>query len=53
MEKSLFSRSYTTFLRHLRTAREEASLTQGDLAKRLRKTRSFAVSANAAKGELT
>jgi len=41
MEKSLFSKSYTTFLRHLRAAREEASLTQGDLAKRLRKTQSF------------
>jgi transcriptional regulator with XRE-family HTH domain len=41
MEKSLFSKSYTTFLRQLRNAREEASLTQGDLAKRLRKTQSF------------
>lgn len=41
MEKSLFSKGYTTLLRHLRAAREEADLTQGELAVRLRKTQSF------------
>ena len=41
MEKSLFSKGYRTFLRHLRAAREEAELTQGELAVRLRKTQSF------------
>lgn len=41
MEKSLFSKGYTTFLRHLRAAREEADITQDELAARLRKTQSF------------
>ena len=41
MEKSLFSKGYITFLRHLRTAREGADMTQDELASRLRKTQSF------------
>jgi transcriptional regulator with XRE-family HTH domain len=41
MEKSLFSKGYTTFLRRLRAAREGADVTQDELAVRLRKTQSF------------
>ena len=41
MEKSLFSKSYTLFLRHLRTKRRRAGLTQAELAKRLGETQSF------------
>lgn len=41
MEKSLFSKGYTTFLRRLRAVREDADITQNELAVRLRKTQSF------------
>ena len=41
MEKTLFSKGYSLLLRRLRTAREEAGLTQIDLAERLRETQSF------------
>jgi len=41
MEKSLFSKAYTLFLRQLRAARKTAGLTQEDLAKRLHETQSF------------
>jgi transcriptional regulator with XRE-family HTH domain len=41
MEKSIFSKGYTIFLQRLREAREDADLTQGKVAARLRKTQSF------------
>jgi transcriptional regulator with XRE-family HTH domain len=41
MEKSLFSKGYRLFLRHLRAARKTAGVTQVELAKRLRETQSF------------
>ncbi len=41
MEKSVFSRDYRVFLRHLRQARERAGLTQEQLARRLGQTQSF------------
>ncbi|HUN80509.1 MAG TPA: helix-turn-helix transcriptional regulator [Phycisphaerae bacterium] len=41
MEKSVFSKDYRVFLRHLREARENAGLTQEQLADRLGQTQSF------------
>lgn len=41
MEKSVFSREYDLLRKMLRAAREEAQLTQVDLAKRLGETQSF------------
>lgn len=41
MEKSIFTREHATFLRLLRQAREEAGLTQVDLAAALDKSQSF------------
>jgi len=41
MEKTIFSREYSVFLRLLRSEREKAGLTQGDLAERLGLTQSF------------
>lgn len=41
MEKSIFSQSYVLFLKHLRTARRQAGLTQKDLAQRLGHNQSF------------
>jgi len=41
MEKSLFSKAYTSFLRLLRAARKKAGLTQVELAQRLHETQSF------------
>jgi transcriptional regulator with XRE-family HTH domain len=41
MQKSLVSREYRLFLSILRTAREEAGLSQEGLAKRLGETQSF------------
>jgi transcriptional regulator with XRE-family HTH domain len=41
MEKSLYSKDYTLFLRRLRSARKGAGLTQEELARRLRETQSF------------
>jgi transcriptional regulator with XRE-family HTH domain len=41
MEKSIYSRDYSSFLKQLRKARIDSSLTQADLAKRLGQTQSF------------
>jgi len=41
MEKSLYSREYRLFLEMLRAARQEAGLTQGDIAAKLAATQSF------------
>jgi transcriptional regulator with XRE-family HTH domain len=41
MEKSLFSKGYTSFLRQLREARKRSGLTQIELAERLGETQSF------------
>ena len=41
MRKSLHSREYQTFLSVLRSLREEAGLTQVELAKRLKQPQSF------------
>jgi transcriptional regulator with XRE-family HTH domain len=41
MEKSLHSKAYHLFLRHLRDARKRAGLTQVELARRLGETQSF------------
>lgn len=41
MEKSIHTRQYGTVLRLLRQAREDASITQVQLAKALRKSQSF------------
>jgi transcriptional regulator with XRE-family HTH domain len=40
MEKSLFTREYKTLCRLLKAAREEADVSQVELAKRLRETQS-------------
>lgn len=41
MEKSIYTREYDAFLRLLRQAREEAGMTQVELAAALGKTQSF------------
>jgi transcriptional regulator with XRE-family HTH domain len=41
MTKSIFSKQYRIFLRHLRAARQRAGLTQDELAERLGQTQSF------------
>ena len=41
MEKSVFTREYLTFLRTLRRVREDAGLTQGQLADLLQETQSW------------
>jgi transcriptional regulator with XRE-family HTH domain len=41
MEKSIYTREYAALLRLLREAREEAGLTQVDLAAALEKSQSF------------
>ena len=41
MEKSIYTREYTALLRLLRNAREEAGMTQVQLAKKLRLTQSL------------
>jgi transcriptional regulator with XRE-family HTH domain len=41
MPKSLFTREYRLFLRHLRAARKKAGLTQAELAQKLGQTQSF------------
>jgi transcriptional regulator with XRE-family HTH domain len=41
MEKSIYSKNYAIFLRHLRLARKRAGLTQAELAERLRESQSF------------
>ena len=41
MEKSIFTKEYLTFLRCLRKAREEAGITQVEMAERLGQTQSF------------
>ena len=41
MAKSIYSKEYNLFLRHLRAARKLAGLTQGELAVRLRRTQAF------------
>lgn len=41
MQKSVFSRDYAVFLRHLREARRKAALTQVELGAKLRCTQSF------------
>lgn len=41
MEKSLYSREYKLFLEVLRAVRQEAGLTQEEVAARLKETQSF------------
>jgi transcriptional regulator with XRE-family HTH domain len=41
MTKTIYSREYEDFLRILRETRQEAGLTQDDLAKELKQTQSF------------
>lgn len=41
MDKSIYSKDYGVFLRHLRKARERSGLTQAELARRLSATQSF------------
>ena len=41
MHKSITSKNYAQFLEHLRKAREQAGLTQEDMAARLGETQSF------------
>ena len=41
LDKSIYTREYETLVRLLREAREEASLTQVDLAERLEQSQSF------------
>ncbi|MBI1826413.1 MAG: helix-turn-helix transcriptional regulator [Planctomycetes bacterium] len=41
MDKSIHSKEYQVFLRHLRQARKKAGLTQIQLARRLSETQSF------------
>jgi transcriptional regulator with XRE-family HTH domain len=41
MKKSIYSQSYQVFLRRLKLAREDAGLSQEDVAKRLGRTQSF------------
>jgi transcriptional regulator with XRE-family HTH domain len=41
MEKTIYSREYAVVLRLLRAAREQAGITQVDLAKKLKQTQSF------------
>jgi transcriptional regulator with XRE-family HTH domain len=41
MEKTIYSQEYAQFIQLLRTVREEAGLTQGDIAARLGETQSF------------
>ena len=41
MEKSLYSKAYTAFLRVLRASRKKAGVTQVEMAKRLKETQSF------------
>ncbi len=41
MDKSIFTEQYAVFLRVLRKTRQEAELTQVDLAERLNQTQSF------------
>ena len=41
MEKSIYSKDYALFLRHLRDARANAGVTQEELAARLGRTQSF------------
>ena len=41
MEKSIYTREYTAFLRLLRQTREEAKLTQEGLAEAIEKSQSF------------
>ena len=41
MDKSIYSRDYNVFLRHLRKAREQSGMTQTELGRRLNSTQSF------------
>ena len=41
MQKSITSRNYALFIEHLRKAREQAGITQEDMAARLGETQSF------------
>jgi transcriptional regulator with XRE-family HTH domain len=41
MDKSIFSKDYAILLKHLREARIEMGLTQGELAERLGQSQSF------------
>lgn len=41
MTKTIFTQEYQLFLRHLRNSREQAGLTQEQLAVRLNQTQSF------------
>lgn len=41
MDKSIHSKEYAVFLRHLRQARKKAGMTQEQLARRLAETQSF------------
>ena len=41
MDKSIHSKEYAVFLRHLRQARKKAGMTQAQLARRLTETQSF------------
>ena len=41
MDKSIHSKDYAVFLRHLREARKSAGLTQAQLARKLGQTQSF------------
>ena len=41
MEKTIYTREYTVVLRLLREARQEAGLTQTELAKKLKQSQSF------------
>ena len=40
MEKSIYTKEYATFLRHLREARRASGVTQEELARRLKQTQS-------------
>ena len=41
MDKSIHTRDYRLFLKHLRTVREQMGITQVDVAERLKETQSF------------
>ncbi len=41
MEKTIYSKEYLTFLKHLRRAREDAGITQVEMADRIKETQSF------------
>jgi len=50
MDKSIYSRDYNVFLRHLRKAREQAGMTQTELGRRLNSTQSFVPALSPPKG---